>query len=321
MSFFNQISANTSLVTDTKGKVTCDARTKKLVTSWIKNEQWQFDDFATFIELIGIQTPVRISKNGNSFKCSSADGKEVTISFYRSDGPEFCSGIYIKSEKDTKCYVINSNVSKGNTIPRVTLAESTVQRDGKKLTSCYSPYVSIRELEIGNYSLTIRIDEPLREGAETLTLRNSENIEKYLLTLDSSLILNNVFDTVMGYLKLTDTQISKTEYINFCFSKNIGKKKNILSKISLYYGSLREYAELCNGETIHVFKNGNWRYNSHTGIKIVCSQNSQDYYSLSIKGSESTIIETDVTEVLKHAKELASCKKDFIESYQVKSYD
>ena len=102
MSFFNQISANTSLVTDTKGKVTCDARTKKLITSWIKNEQWQFDDFATFIELIGIQTPVRISKNGNSFKCNSADGKEVTISLFQSEGPEFCSGIYVKSENRAK---------------------------------------------------------------------------------------------------------------------------------------------------------------------------------------------------------------------------
>ncbi len=43
-------------------KVSCDTwKIKRVITSWMRSEYWRFKDFGTFIELVGIKTPVGLS--------------------------------------------------------------------------------------------------------------------------------------------------------------------------------------------------------------------------------------------------------------------
>ena len=72
-------------------------------------------------------------KEKYSFKCITALNTEVTMSIWFDSCPE----LWVTEGEETRRYVTNSNYEKGKTIPKVTLQERTIKRDGKKIRNYY----------------------------------------------------------------------------------------------------------------------------------------------------------------------------------------
>lgn len=275
--------------------IICDtAELKDLITKWTQNEGWQFGDFATFVELTGVKTPIKLSewdKEKYSFKCITALNTEVTMSIRFGDWIDFCSELWVTDGEETRRYITNSNYEKGKTIPKVTLQGRTITRDGKELSSYYCEYFCHRTLKLDEtHTLKIEIDEPHKfdEKSEIFVLRNCANIEDYLLGLDNSLNVAQVYDKLIALLGFSKEDISNSEKILITYVETVDEKERTRSKILINEGKMQEYAIIENGETFHVFRDGNWEYLSNNGIRVGYLAEKKQY-DFSITGSSSQI--------------------------------
>lgn len=220
-------------------KVLCDSKEiKKFIREWTENEGWKFKDFSEFIRLVGIQTPAKLSKlnkETGEFKCIKADGKEVCIRLYFGDKIDFCSEIYVTDGDETKGYVINSQNIKNEYKPEVTLQTRDIKREQKELNSFYSKFFCSRTLYIDDtHKLIIEIAEPdkYKDKSEIKVLRNCRNIEEYLLGLDNSLNIHNVYAKLMEMLLFSSYDIAKCEYIYIGYIEEVDKKRHELRMIN-----------------------------------------------------------------------------------------
>ena len=107
---------------------------KELITHWAQNEGWNYENFADFMRLIGIQTPIYLSnfnKWNHSFRCISADEKELKVSLFYSSGFDWCSEIEIDYGNEKLRFQINSTIKKRNVLPEVKLISYTVYKNGE----------------------------------------------------------------------------------------------------------------------------------------------------------------------------------------------
>lgn len=276
-----------------KNKVLCDtSELKELITKWTQNEGWKFKDFATFVELIGIKTPIKLSdwnEEKYSFKCVTALNTEVTIHICFGDWIDFCSELWVTEGEETRRYITNSNFEKGKTVPKVTLKERTITRNGKKLSSYYCKYFCNRILKLDNSNmLKVEINEPnvgSLNNTDVAVLKNCQQVEEYLLSLDNSLVIDKVYDRVMELLGFSNEDISNSERILFSYIETVGEEKRTRSKISKIYGKMQEYAVLEDGETFYVSRDGSWKYLSNdTKIAYLKKPDHPDHYVFSIIG-------------------------------------
>lgn len=275
--------------------VICDtAELKDLITKWTQNEGWKFGDFATFVELTGVKTPIKLSEwneEKHSFKCRTALNTEVTLSICFGDWIDFCSELWVTDGEETRRYITNSNHEKGKTIPKVTLQGRTITRNGKELSSYYCEYFCHRTLKLDEtYTLKIEIDEPHKfdEKSEIFVLRNCANIEEYLLGLDNSLNVAQVYDKLIELLGFSKEDISNSEKVLITYVETVDEEERTRSKILINKGKMQEYAIIEDGETFHVFKNGNWEYWSNNGIRMGYLAEKKQY-DFSITGSSNQI--------------------------------
>ena len=191
-----------------ENEVICDtSELKELITKWTRNEGWKFKDFATFVELIGVKTPVKLSnwdEEKYSFKCVTALNTEVTIHIRFGDWIDFCSELWVTEGEETRKYITNRNSEKGKTVPKVTLQGRIITRNGKELSSYYSEFHCYRTLKLDDtHMLKVKIDEPnggSLGNPDAAVLKNCQQVEEYLLSLDSSLVVAQVYDRVMELL-------------------------------------------------------------------------------------------------------------------------
>ena len=271
--------------------IICDtSELKDMITRWTQSEGWKFGDFATFVELTGVKTPIKLSewdKEKYSFKCITALNTEVTMSIWFDSCPE----LWVTEGEETRRYVTNSNYEKGKTIPKVTLQERTITRDGKKLSNYYYEYFCHRTLKLDEtHILKVEIDEPHKfdEKSEIFVLRNCANIEEYLLGLDNSLNVAQVYDKLIELLGFSKEDISNSEKILITYVETVDEEERTRSKILINKGKMQEYAITENGETFHVFKDGNWEYLSNNGIRMGYLAEKKQY-DFSIIGSSNQI--------------------------------
>lgn len=295
----------------TKHKVACDtAELKELITKWTQNEGWKFENFADFIELVGVKTPVKLSelnKETNTFKCFTALNTEAMVSLRFGDGWEYCSEIYVTEGDEIRRYITNYNSEKGKSVPSVTLQGRVVKRNGKELSSFYSEYFCHRILKIDDiHTLDIEIYEPGKsnEKSDIFVLRNCGDVENYLLGLDNLLVVPQVYDTLMKLLNFSEEDISNSEKILISYEESNDKEKRVLSKIFLTKGNMQEYAILENGETFHVFRDGSWRYSSG-GIRIFYLEKKK-HHVFSITGTEENITKANPSEIMSRVKKKIS---------------
>lgn len=288
--------------------VVCDtAELKNLITKWTQNEGWKFGDFVTFVELTGVKTPIKLSEwdeEKHSFKCITALNTEVTMSIRFGDRIDFCSELWVTDGEETRRYITNRNCEKGKTIPKVTLKGRTITRDGKELSSYYCEYSCHRTLKLDEtHTLKIEIDEPCNydEKSEIFVLRNCANIEEYLLGLDNSLNIAQVYEKLIGLLSFSKEDISNSEKILITYVEIGDKEEKTRSKILINKGKMQEYEVIEDGETFHVLKNGEWKYLSDDGIWMVYLAEKK-HYVFSITGSENQIMTTSPAEILSRVK-------------------
>lgn len=298
-------------------RITCDTdELRDVITDWTKNEGWEFENFADFLELIGVKTPVNLSeydKKNHSFKCITALNTENHISLYFGDCFNYYSEIRITEGEETRHYITNTNFKSRNTIPEVSLQSRKIKRNGKILESDYCYFCDRTLIIDATHVLKVEIDEPNKhdEKSEIFVLRNCTDIEEYLIGLDNSLIVADVYKKVMELLCFSDEDISRCDKISFSYVETIDKEPRVRSKILLIKGELQEYAILEKGETYHVFKNGSWKYLSDSGISIIHLEDLKPNV-FSITGSEESIITVNPYEILKRVKAKISELQKFV---------
>lgn len=301
-----------------ENEVLCDTlELKELITKWTQNEGWKFKDFATFVELIGIRTPIKLSdlnEEKYSFKCVTALNTEITIHICFGDWIDFCSELWVTEGEETRKYITNSNSEKGKTVPKVTLQGRTIIRNGKELSSYYCEYFCHRTLKLDDtHVLNVEIHEPNGgsfNNPDAAVLKNCQQIEEYLLGLDNSLVVDQVYDRVMELLGFSNEDISDSKRILFSYIETVGEEKRIRSEISKKNGVMQEYAVLEDGETFHVSRDGSWKYLSNN-TRIVYLQE-QNQHVFSITGTEENITTSNPSETMNRVKERISKLMDFV---------
>ena len=302
-------------------KVICDTiQLKEKISKWMQNEGWRFEDFVTFVELIGIKTPIRLSElseENNSFKCITAH-KEIIMSIQFGDFSEIFSELWITNGEETKKYAINTNMEKGKTVPEIRLQGRTFIRNGKELYNYYCEFFCHRLLKLDeNHIVEIMFYEPSKSKKknEIFVLRNCAKIEEYLLGVDDFLNMEKVYNKLIEFLDFSEENILNSEKILLAYyEKNKDEKaKKIKSKILIEKGIRQEYAITEDRETFHICKDGSWYYLYDNNIQIVYYGENDDCNVFSITGAENQImLAPSPNEILTRAKNKISEMRKFV---------
>ncbi len=208
----NKETAGSEMVSaKTEGKVICGTFEFQIITKWTHGEGWEFNDFATFVELIGVKTPIKVmylKKEGLlfSFKCITALNKEVKIHIRFGDFDEFAELWIEEGAEETRKYYIGQRDEEE--APKVDLYERTVIRNGKEL-GYYDRF----------HYITLKIDDAHMLSLETnVPVLETQQIEEYLLNLDNFIIVQ-VYNKVKELLGLYEEDIS------ISYTETIGKRK------------------------------------------------------------------------------------------------
>lgn len=309
----NEVTSESTInISKNEDLIICDtAELKKMITEWTQNEGWKFRDFATFVEFTGVKTPIKLSewdKKTYSFKCTTALNTEVTMTILFGDWIDSCSELWVTSGEETRIYVTNSNYEKGKTIPKATLQGRNITRDGKELKSYYCEYFFQRTLKLDkNHTLKVEFDEPHKyeDKSEIFVLRNCAKIEEYLLGLDNSLDITQVYEKLIEFLDFSSEEISDIDRILLTYTDKVDEEERTRSKILINNGKMLEYAIMKNGETFHVFKDGNWEYLSDDGIQMRYHVENKKY-DFSVTGSGDQIKSINPSEALKRVESIIS---------------
>ena len=218
-----------------------DDRIYTLITNWTQNEGWKFDNFADFLELIGLKTPVilkNLNPKTNSFECICANDTMVEIKLRFGDGFDYCSEIHLIKGNQELCYSINTNMIEETTIPKVTLEYRVITTLTKKLSCFYSKYFCNRTLTLSNnYVLKVEINEPEKtnNNGEILVLRNSDEIEACLLNLENPVNVQRLYNIIIQLLGFTDEDINNCSKFSIAYYK-VTNTYDLLDKISITNG-------------------------------------------------------------------------------------
>ena len=272
-------------------KLKCDTpKLKEFITSWCENDGWTFDEFAKFLKLVGVHTPVKMRDlKTNSFKCTDSNGKVWDITLRFGQFNETDSTITIEDESETKVYetYICSKVSPK---PTVTCLRRIIRQNGKSLDNNYQYYFH-SVLSWKERKLLIKIDNTSHLDD---VLRN--NVEAYLLSLDEPVEVDDIYKSIISLMNYSEEDISNhcREIIIELFEGE-GQKKKTRAGIHKKYLKMVDYAVLENGETFRVFDSGNWEFCSDSGITITFSNGN---YNFSMNGKKEDIEATNPKELL-----------------------
>ena len=216
-------------------------RISTLISNWTQNEGWKYDNFADFLELIGLKTPVtlkNLNPKTNSFECVSANDSLTEIKLRFGDGFDYCSEIHLIKGNQELCYSVNTNMDDGTTLPRVTLEYRIITTLTKKLSCFYSKYFCNRNLTLSNnYVLKVEISEPEKSNdtGEILVLRNSDEIETCLLNLENPVNVKRLYNIIIQLLGFTEEDINNCNKFSISYYK-VTNTYDLLDKILITNG-------------------------------------------------------------------------------------
>lgn len=147
-----------------------------------------------------------MDEEGRLFKCTTALGTEVYISLFFGDWMDYVSEICVTSGEETKRYMTNSNSKTEKRVPKATLEGRTIKRCGKEVASYYCEFFCHRTVKLDDtHILKVELDEPNKheKKSEISVLRNYEDVEEYLLGLDTSLDVDEVYGNMMKFLNFS----------------------------------------------------------------------------------------------------------------------
>lgn len=168
---------------------------------WIEASKLDFDKFGVILELIGVETPIRIydieTKNGvNILQATTAGKRKITISLFV-ENRAMTAGFIVEEWKETikgikkeaRFYKMNY----GNEEVRLTLTGRKAQFLGKTINCVYKINECSIELSICDMLIfIIRIDKPRKMCDSPEVIKRSNEIIRYLINLSQEDILSNL---------------------------------------------------------------------------------------------------------------------------------
>lgn len=137
--------------------------------------------------------------------------------------------------------------------PNVTLIRKNIIRNGMVLRNFYCEYFCNRILEIDSeHKLKIYVCEPEEtdDKDNLVVLRNSSQIEEYLLGLDNPFAIEEIFNTVLKFLELSEKEMRTCDKLEISYNEGVGMREQMCSCIIMENGELKEYSAFQNGENI-----------------------------------------------------------------------
>ena len=291
------------------------SKLKKFISSWEKNVNCEAGGFYEFIGLIGIKKPVKLSafnEDEESFKCVTADEKTLLITLKTGDSWGRKTEIHVTDSNETRCYFVYAWKTDNELIKKVSYYKRIVRKNGKELISDYYEQYCSHKLKFESFELKVIISEPyqghrrlLDEELEVRVAQKREEVEEYLLGLDQSLSVEDVFRELMNMLAFSKEDINRSEKIIIEFTKDKDSRdqdERLLGKIELHNGKLKEYAVTENEVTYYASDNESWECILGDGISISYSKHDKGIYDISISGSENMEKIPDLRAMFKIAK-------------------
>ena len=192
----------------------------------------------------------------------------------------------------------------GKTTHDIVPHKKSITQNCKKLSCLYDDYFCTRTLKLDD-THTLEVEMSERKGIpfNVPSSKICQKVENYLLTLDNSLVITDVFAKVIELLELSDADIEFISMLSCSYIETVGTESRIRSKISMERGVIKEYAISKNGETFHVSIDGNWSYLSDN---VQISYHPEKAYSFSVAGSEASIININPAKLMSRVKEIIS---------------
>ena len=186
-------------------------------------------------------------------------------------------------------------------IPIVCLfTQKIISVDGKRTVKIefMDNYNSIYIMLENSPFLYISIDESNASQQESnrFIIKYTREFEKYLLNLNRSTNLKSVYANIMKQLDPAKEN-SRTLHIRIDDDDDHTREK-----IDIKNGIIQEFLTSNDGITYHVMRNGDWIYSSNELIVSYCK--SSDTYRISIAGSEETLSNAKLNEILSNIKEI-----------------
>lgn len=282
-------------------KLFCDStEIKDYISKWCNKGGWKYSDFSTFLHLIGFEFPIILcdwNKKSNSFKCITTSNKEFIFCLLSSDSLEISDlQILIVNEEERRKYFVECK--KGNSTPKVNLFHKIFFSNDRRVDSFYCDCFYHWIFKFDDFhKLQIEINEPYHESFSKTILENSDNLQNYLLTLDSSFKISDIYNKLFGLLNLSNKEFSKSPEIDISYYEIFAENNEevLKSRILLKFGKLSEYVQSIDDETFHLYKNGNWKF--YSSVVSVEYDKKQDDFVFSISGKEMYITKINLDEL------------------------
>mgnify|MGYP005774849387 CR=1 FL=1 len=289
---------------------------KEAMKRWIKKQGWRFNDYVSIVKSIGLETPIKVNKIEGytsdimkySFSCKTALGTDFIFTLVSANF-ESMPRIYVVKKNESRTYYLYPKLDKERSKPGVGIEESKITKTGKRLVSSYCKNYIKMELNLYNmYELDVNIYRPksLIHQFDTLTMEKFNEVEDYMLSLETSLNASEVYDKLMELLGFSEENINSSEEILVIYGETPEKIINnnpqayIRSVVIKAYGKMEEYAVFENGETFHVMRDGHCIYVAD-GIMLEYMKG-ENNYCLTLNGAEETIVDQDLKKLMDRVK-------------------
>ena len=242
---------------------------ERAIARWMKSKGWKTDDFYKFLELGGVKTPVILSNfrdrtvRNITFDCLSNEGKFVI----RIGRECSCNILSLTKDGITNKYAINEKTFDEWT-PRLIPQGRTLQRENKILESTYTNVCGLwinNYLQNQKYLLKIVIGGKYSNSHKKIEIY--ESIEKYIFDLEIDFDVDDVYDTIVQLMHLSETELNTSNI----FIELYETETDILRVvIDLCEGQLEKYGvwDTKRNETVILTKSGDWCYITKDGQKI-----------------------------------------------------
>ena len=282
---------------------------ERFIKGWMKNVECDSEErFIYYLEQAGVKSTrnfTNYNSKNNSFRCVNTSLEEFIIVLNFRDSYYMYPTISVAKAETTEKYELNYDELNQSNMPVIKLVARETTRAPKVLECIFNKVSCERILKIGN-NQTIKIyihepDNPLDiTSNEIICHRNSLEIEEYLLSIDYKYNTEQIYKKIIEFLDFSSKDIVNNKKILISYSEKIEETVVERSKILIANGKMQEYAILENGETFHVFNNGNWRYISET-IHIDYNAKTQRYV-FSMRGPENIIFDINQREMMDSVK-------------------
>ena len=210
------------LVLSRKDEVECDSNElKTFISEWLENDGWQFADFARFLKLVGIDTPVKLSNlkgsGRKSFTCITASNRIIDIEL--NFGISFLDYSEIRLTEGNERHHYGINLFSYNkdfddpcNQPKVYPVRRIIEKDGKKLDVYYHEGFFLMCFSLSETKKWfIEIGWPFSsvlDDKKTI-VENEEKIDELLWSLSNQPPVLEVFNKIQMLLKPQDGDFSK----------------------------------------------------------------------------------------------------------------